>query len=124
MRLSGCNYSRLMLRGIDHLYSETNHWEASVAFWEGLGFSFEEQWGSEGHRAGRLRCNEAQVVLAEMDGEPAANVFFAIDSADGFETGSGVPVVTPPEDTHWGTRWLRVRYPHGRTYALEEQTAE
>jgi len=112
-----------MLRGIDHLYSETNHWEASVAFWEGLGFAFEEQWGSEGHRAGRLRSNEALVVLAEVDGAPAANVFFAVDSVDDFLPRTGVDVVTPPEDTHWGTRWLRVRDPDGRIYALEEPPA-
>jgi len=112
-----------MLHGIDHLYAETRHWEKSVAFWEGLGFSFEERWGSEGHRAGRLRCNEAAVVLAEVTGEPAANVFFSIESAEAFDPGAGVEVTTPPEATHWGTRWLRVRDPDGRVYALEEPPA-
>ena len=110
-----------MLRGIDQLYAETRHWDDSVAFWEGLGFAFEERWGSEGHRAGRLRCNDARVVLAEVaEGTPASNVFFSVDSADGFEPGPGVEVTTPPQATHWGTRWLRVRDPDGRIYALEE----
>lgn len=109
-----------MLRGIDHLYAETGHWEQSVTFWEGLGFSFEERWGSEGHRAGRLRCNDAIVVLAEVDGQPAFNVFFDVESADSFEPGPGVEVTTPPGPTHWGTRWLRVRDPDGRIFALEE----
>ena len=110
-----------MLRGIDHLYSETRHWDASVAFWEGLGFTFEDRWGSEGHRAGRLQCNDAVVVLAEVGEEPAANVFFSVESADHFVPGPGVDVTTAPEDTQWGTRWLRVRDPDGRIYALEEQ---
>ena len=110
-----------MLRGIDHLYSETVHWGASVAFWEGLGFSFEEQWGSDGHRAGRLRCNDAIVVLAEVASEPASTVFFSVASVDSIDPGEGVEVVGGPEDTHWGTRWLRVRDPDGRVYAIEAQ---
>ena len=110
-----------MLRGIDHLYSETMHWEASVAFWEGLGFSFEDRWGDEGHRAGRLRCNDAVVVLAEVATSPASNVFFSVDSVDDARPGAGVEIVSGPEDTHWGTRWLRVRDPDGRVYSIEEQ---
>lgn len=109
-----------MLRGIDHLYAETLNWDESVTFWEGLGFAFEERWGSDGHRAGRLRSGSAVVVLAEVDRDAQATPFFAIDSADSFVPGPGVEVVAGPEDTHWGTRWIRVRDPEGRVYALEE----
>jgi catechol 2,3-dioxygenase-like lactoylglutathione lyase family enzyme len=114
----------MAISGIDHLYAETSQWEASVAFWEGLGFAFVERWGSEGHRAGRLACGAAAVVLAEItDGDPTFDVFFEVDDLHGIDPAPGVEVVTPPGDTHWGTRWMRVRDPDGRTYALEEEGA-
>ena len=94
--------------GLDHLYAETVHWDASVAFWEGVGFSFAEQWGSEGHRAGRLVAGEATVVLAEVPADPECVVFFAADPAR--------PDLTP---THWGTRLARHTDPDGRVHALE-----
>jgi catechol 2,3-dioxygenase-like lactoylglutathione lyase family enzyme len=110
-----------MLRGIDHLYAETRRWEESVAFWEGLGFRFEEQWGSDGHRAGRLRAADARVVLAEVDdGTPALTVVFDLNDADSFEPGTAVEVTARLAATHWGTRWIRVRDPDGRSFALEE----
>lgn len=108
---------------IDHIYAETNHWESSVTFWEGLGFVFAQQWGSEGHRAGRLECGQAAVVLAEVDGEPAFNVFFDVADGESFTPASAVEVVTERSETHWGTTWTRVRDPEGRIHSLEEASA-
>lgn len=107
---------------LDHLYAETRDWEASVRHWEGLGFTFVERWGSEGHRAGRLTAGTATVVLAEVPPEarPDFLVFFGLEDADHFVIGSDVEVVAPLEETHWGTRWIRVRDPEGRGAALEE----
>jgi uncharacterized glyoxalase superfamily protein PhnB len=103
---------------IGHLYAETISWEASVGFWEGLGFSFVERWGSDGHRAGRLTKGDAVVVLAEVVAAPAFNVFFDATRLDAMALGDSV--VTPLEDSHWGTRWIRVTDPDGRVFALEE----
>jgi len=109
------------IRGIDHLYTETRDWEASAAFWEGLGFSFVSRWGSDGHRAGRLEAGDAAIVLAEIpDGTPQSSVFFDLVDADGFTPGAAVTVSTPLEPTHWDTRWMRVTDPDGRVHALEE----
>jgi uncharacterized glyoxalase superfamily protein PhnB len=108
---------------LDHVYAETRAWDAAVAFWEGLGFEFAQRWGSEGHRAGTLVSGDASVVLAEIppgDSAPVFNVFFALDAADTFRVGAGVEVTTPLEPTHWGTRWMRVTDPEGRTHVLEE----
>jgi catechol 2,3-dioxygenase-like lactoylglutathione lyase family enzyme len=111
------------IESIDHLYVETSDWEASVAFWTGLGFEFVEQWGSEGHRAGRLDSAAAAVVLAEVtDRAPELNVFFALSDAAAFAPAAGVDVIMPLHDTHWGTRMIRVRDPEGRVHALEEAT--
>lgn len=110
----------MAVRRIDHLYAETREWGAGVAFWEGLGFSFTDRWGSEGHRAGRLECGQAGVVLAEIgEGTPEFNVFFDADAIDAVDVPT---VVTPPSPTHWGTRWLRLRDPDGRIHVLEDQS--
>ena len=109
------------IKGIGHIYAETTQWEASVALWEGLGFSFAEHWGSGGHRAGRLVNNAAAVVLAEVAESPAFNVFFDAAGLERLQLGKAVDLTTPLEDTHWGTRWIRVTDPDGRTFALEEK---
>jgi len=102
------------------VYAETLRWEESVAFWEGIGFTFVDRSGSDGHRAGRLEAADAAVVLAEItDGTPAFTVFFALDDPEHFVPGRPVDLASPLEDTHWGTRWLRVRDLEGRIHALE-----
>ena len=118
--LRTANYSRTVgITRIDHLYAETRHWEASVEFWQGLGFSLADQWGSEGHRAGRFESGAAALVLAEItEGEAQFSVFFDLDDADSAENLPGV--VTPLSNTHWGTRWIRVADPEGRIHILEE----
>ena len=111
---------------LDHVYVETRDWDAATAFWGGLGFSFVEQWGSDGHRAGRLEAGSAAVVLAEVDEDaaPAFNVFFQLDDAERFAPGDRVDVIHSLEPTHWGTRWVRVRDPEGRVHCLEAQPGE
>ena len=109
----------MRIDGIDHLYVETNAWEASVDFWTRLGFSQASEWGEPGHRAGRFEAGAAAVVLAEASGSaPAMALHFAVHGADGSEDLPGV--VTPLEDTHWGTRWIRVQDPDGRVHVLEQ----
>jgi hypothetical protein len=111
------------IQGIDHLYVETRSFEQGVAFWQGLGFELEAQWGSDGHRAGRLKAGDAEIVLAESD-SPIVTVHFRVDDAakasEQVSTSSAVKVQRPLEQTHWGTRWLRVSDAEGHVYALEE----
>lgn len=104
---------------LDHLYRETRDWDGSVAFWEGLGFEFTDQWGDAPHRAGRLVAGASEVVLAETDGnrEPVATPFFATRSLDDVATATGVPI----ERTHWGTTMITVVDPDGRTYHIEQE---
>lgn len=113
-----------MIQKVDHIYVETSHWDAAVAFWNGLGFEFAEQWGEDGHRAGRLCRADAAVVLAEAPENPVRpTVHFHVEDAAALNervTGNdAVKVTTPLEDTHWGTKWIRVEDPDGNVYALE-----
>ena len=120
-----------MINKIDHIYVETTKWDAAVAFWNGLGFEFVEQWGEDGHRAGRLCRADAQVVLAEASGNPVGpTVHFDLSAAeasalnDRLSANDAVDVQVPLEDTHWGTKWIRVKDPDGNVYALEAKPAK
>jgi catechol 2,3-dioxygenase-like lactoylglutathione lyase family enzyme len=118
----------MTVQGIDHLFIETRDFERSVAFWQTLGFRLVEQWGEGGYKAGLLRSEMAVVVLAppRADSAPAeVTVHFRVADADATarqlaESGASDAIETPPEDTHWGTRWLRVRDPEGHVFALEQ----
>lgn len=102
---------------LDHLYRETHHWDASVAWWERLGFSFDEQWGDEPHRAGRLVNGTTTVVLAETspDQHARASVFLATGDLDAVSQVTGVAIT----ETHWGTTMVSLTDPDGRTYNIE-----
>jgi catechol 2,3-dioxygenase-like lactoylglutathione lyase family enzyme len=116
------------ITGFNHLYVETRSFEKASAFWEGLGFRFVMKWGEDGHKAGKLQCGDASIVLAES-GEPCpVTPHFSLSGADAFAAGlegkSGVRVTTPLEDTHWGSRWIRVSDADGNEFALEAPLTE
>jgi catechol 2,3-dioxygenase-like lactoylglutathione lyase family enzyme len=118
----------MAVHGIDHLFIETRDFDGSVAFWQTLGFRLVERWGEGGYQAGMLRSDGAVIVLApprQADAPAQVTVHFRITDADAaarllLDGGDGAAIETPPEDTHWGTRWLRVRDPDGRVFALEQ----
>lgn len=111
---------------LDHIYLETREWSRDVAFWEGLGFGLSEEWGREGHRAGRLTAGHASVVLAEVDPatQPAMSIFFRLEDADAFSVADDATVLESLTETHWGTRWIRVADSEGRVFSLEEKPEE
>jgi catechol 2,3-dioxygenase-like lactoylglutathione lyase family enzyme len=104
---------------LDHLYRETTDWEASVAFWNGLGFAFDHRWGEEPHRAGRLVGDDAAIVLAEIEPGSATEgtPFFDVSDIREFGRLADAPVV----ETHWGTQMVTVTDPDGRTYRFEQE---
>jgi catechol 2,3-dioxygenase-like lactoylglutathione lyase family enzyme len=116
----------MSVSGFDHVYVETRHYEKTIAFWEALGFAVAESWGEADHRACRLAAGTARVVLAEAGAghDPQrATVHLAVVEPDTLDasiaTTDAVDVISPLEDTHWGTRWIRVRDPDGNLYVLE-----
>lgn len=100
---------------LDHIYRETLHWDQSVGFWEALGFTFVERWGSEPHRAGTLTCGNVSIVLAEVESTPSSSVFVAAADLAAVSEATESPIV----DTHWGTRMVSTTDPDGRTYNFE-----
>ena len=113
----------MAIEAIDHLYIESPSFKDALAFWESLGFSLVEEWGEDGHQAGRLEAGSAVIVLAESD-TPTLDIHFRINDAENLSEGLAgserVDVVQSLEPTHWGTRWMRVKDGEGRGFVLEE----
>jgi catechol 2,3-dioxygenase-like lactoylglutathione lyase family enzyme len=116
----------MALQGFDHLYIETQKFPASLSFWKTLGLEVLDEWGEDDHRACMLGGNGMKVVLVQSDpdGTPVMNVHLAMtDPETTMKELESVPdqvkVRTPLEDTHWGTQWIRLADPDGRTVCLE-----
>jgi uncharacterized glyoxalase superfamily protein PhnB len=114
------------IESLDHVYVETRQFEKTVEFWKSLGFTVAAEWGEGTHRACRLQSESAAVVLAEADpaGSPQSpTVHFAMTDpermAECVAEADHVEIITPLEDTHWGTKWIRIQDPDGNLYCLE-----
>ncbi len=105
--------------GIEAVFLETHNWGKAAKFFQGLGYELEFD---TGHNSGQLRNGSSPYVfIAEVpaDQEPGMRLVFKATDADEFRPGSAVEVVTPFEDTHYGTREMTVRDPDGRLWNLQ-----
>jgi catechol 2,3-dioxygenase-like lactoylglutathione lyase family enzyme len=107
--------------GFDHLYVETHDWAAAVGFWQSLGFELEFE---TDHHSGMLRnpAGGPTVFLAEqsLDDPLATELYLTVD-AD-YRVPSGVTVVSPFRETHWGTKVMIIQDPDGHRFRLEAPT--
>jgi hypothetical protein len=105
--------------GVQAVYLETHNWGTAARFFQSLGFDLEFE---TDHNSGQLRNgNGPHVFIAEIPANQTPQMQLALDisSVDGFDPGPGVEVVTPFEDTHWGTKRMTVRDPDGRLWSIE-----
>jgi hypothetical protein len=105
--------------GVQAVYLETHNWGKAGKFFQSLGFELEFE---TDHNSGQFRNgNGPYVFVAEIppDRTPQMQLALGVSSVDGFDPGSGVEVVTPFEDTHWGTKLMTVRDPDGRLWSIE-----
>jgi hypothetical protein len=102
--------------GIEAIYLETRNWGKAAAFWQALGYKIDFE---TDHSSGLLRNGDGPYIfIAEVpDKEPGLQV--VLKAADGFQPDPAVEVVTPFEDTHFGTREMTVRDPDGRSWILQ-----
>ncbi|WP_410593017.1 VOC family protein [Amycolatopsis sp. lyj-23] len=104
--------------GIEAMYLETHNWGKAAKFFQALGYELEF---ATDHNSGRLRHGDGPwVFIAEVpeSREPRTQVVFKVPDADAFAADGIVEVVTPFEETHYGTREMTVRDPDGRTWTL------
>lgn len=101
------------------MYLTTHNWGKAAKFFQALGFALEFE---TDHNSGQLRNGAgpylfiAEVPKSEV---PKAHIVLKLADADAFQAEPIVDVVTPFEDTHWGTRVMTVRDPDGRVWMLQ-----
>jgi hypothetical protein len=106
--------------GIEAVFLETHNWGKAAKFLQALGFELEF---STDHNSGQLRNGDGpSVFIAEIPENQAPRppqIVLTVADADGFRPDPAVEVVTPFEDTHYGTREMTVRDPDGRLWSLQ-----
>ncbi|WP_131736160.1 VOC family protein [Actinomadura roseirufa] len=105
--------------GIEGVLLETHNWGRAAAFFQALGFELEFD---TGHSSGQLRNGDGPpVFIAEIpeDREPGIRLTLKVPDADAFSPDPSLEVVTPFEETHWGTREMTVRDPDGRIWSIQ-----
>ncbi|HXP55522.1 MAG TPA: VOC family protein [Streptosporangiaceae bacterium] len=105
--------------GIEAVFLTTHNWGRAAKFFQELGYELEFD---TGHSSGQLRNGDGPTVfIAEVpeDQEPDTRIVLKVPDADAFQADPIVEVVTPFEDTHFGTREMTVRDPDGRVFSLQ-----
>ncbi|MEV8516022.1 VOC family protein [Dactylosporangium sp. NPDC051484] len=105
--------------GIEGVYLETHNWGKTAKFLQALGFNVEF---TSDHGSGLLRNGSGPyVILNEIpeDEQPQTQVVLKVPDAEKFPADTTLDVVTPFEETHYGTRRMIVRDPDGRIWSLE-----
>ncbi|GAB3904527.1 VOC family protein [Kibdelosporangium lantanae] len=105
--------------GIEGVYVTTHNWGKTAGFFQELGYAldFRTEDGS-----GMLRNGDSPyVVLVEVPDGTELGIQLVLKAPK--EVEPDVEVVTPFEDTHYGTREMIVRDPDGRTWNLQAPRA-
>jgi uncharacterized glyoxalase superfamily protein PhnB len=105
--------------GIEAVFLTTHNWGKAAKFFQGLGFELEF---ATDHDSGQLRNGAGPYVfIAEVPAgtELGIQIVLKVADADAVDLDPGIEVVSPFEDTHFGTREMTVRDPDGRTWSLQ-----
>ena len=105
--------------GIEAVFLTTHNWGKAAKFFQGLGYELEFD---TGHSSGQLRNGDGPYLfIAEVpeDQQPDLRLVLKVPDVDSFQAGAGVEVVTPFEETHFGTKEMTVRDPDGRLWSLQ-----
>jgi hypothetical protein len=105
--------------GIEAVFMETHNWGKAAKFFQALGYELEF---ATDHNSGQLRNGDGpSLFIAEIpeDREPQMQLVLKVPDADAFQPDPVVEVVTPFEDSHFGTKLMTVRDPDGRQWTLQ-----
>ena len=108
-----------------HLHIVPRDFAASLEFYRDvLGWAVIRAWKHDGGQGAELSGGGMEVILSEArPGQsqiPTVHLDIHDIDARFKELPPGTHVVTPPEQTPWGTRWFVVRDPDGNLLAFEE----
>ncbi|GAA3577524.1 glyoxalase [Amycolatopsis ultiminotia] len=105
-----------MGEGITAVFMETHNWGKSAKFLQRLGFALDFE---TDHNSGQLSPPAGPpVFVAEVPGDQEPKVSLVVAVPDEAGVDPELDVVTPFEDTHYGTREMTVRDPDGRAWVL------
>ncbi|MFJ9619816.1 VOC family protein [Streptomyces noursei] len=105
--------------GIQAVHLTTHNWGRAAKFFQSLGYELEF---STDHNSGQLRNGDGPYVfIAEVpeDQEPQTRIVLKVADGEAFRPDPAVEVVTPFENTHYGTKEMTVRDPDGRLWSLQ-----
>jgi hypothetical protein len=105
--------------GIEAVFLGTHNWGKSAKFFQALGYRLDFE---TDHNSGQLSNGDGPpLFLAEIpeSQEPEVRLVLKVSDADAFSADPIVEVVTPFEETHYGTREMTVRDPDGRIWNLQ-----
>lgn len=115
-----------MVDRFHHVFIAPADFDKSLRFYrDALGWTVTRSWDDNGSvRGAVLSGGGVEVVIASEPDFPKGRPVLHLDIHDidaRFKMlPKGTTVVTPPEETHWGTRWFVVRDPDGNLIAFEE----
>ncbi|MFI6047103.1 VOC family protein [Nocardia sp. NPDC051321] len=107
--------------GIEAVFLETHNWGKAAKFFQALGYELEF---STDHNSGQLRNGDGPYVfIAEVpeDRKPGMQLVLKATDEDALAANPVIEVVTPFEETHYGTREMTVRDPDGRIWTLQAE---
>lgn len=110
--------------GIEAVFLSTHNWGRSAKFFQALGFALEFE---TDHSSGQLRNTQGPpIFIAEVPADQGVTTTLVLSAADGdaLLSDPAVEVVTPFEDTHYGTQEMTVRDPDGRIWSIQTPAAE
>ncbi|MCM3883492.1 glyoxalase/bleomycin resistance/extradiol dioxygenase family protein [Frankia sp. R82] len=105
--------------GIEAVFLESHNWGRAARFFQALGFTLEFE---TDHDSGQFRGGDGpSVFIAEVpENRPTTTrLVLKVPDETAFRPGPDVEIVTPFEDTHYGTREATVRDPDGRLWSLQ-----
>ncbi len=104
--------------GIEAVFLTTHNWGKAARFFQSLGYDLE--FATDG--SCQLRNGDGPYVfIAEVPAnqEPGMQLVLKTKDTEAVSLDPVVEVVTPLEDTHYGTREMTVRDPDGRLWTLQ-----
>jgi hypothetical protein len=104
--------------GIESVFMTSRNWGKAAKFFQALGYTLEFE---TDHHSGQLRnaIGPSLFIAEAPESEPGLQLVLKIADADAFTPDPAVEVVTPFQDTHWGTREMVVRDPDGRLWGIQ-----
>ena len=108
-----------MTDGIEAVFLETHNWGKAAKFFQKLGYTDRIRDRPQLRAAAQRRRPIRVHRRGPRGSADATTLVFGVAAADIVDLDASIEVVSPWEDTHWGTKLMTVRDPDGREWMLQ-----